>query len=142
MYRIVSAATSRSIGRKRILTQSRMTTRGWSMQPRMTMRSRRFWRATTIKYSSTTPGMRSRQIRWTVRSDSPSCVSSVEGSRPPSRTRARWNRTSPSSSPNKATDAPISNRFIWLGSCIQSSTIYSASSNEHPCLFVPSLIPV
>jgi hypothetical protein len=37
----------------------------------------------------------------TVRSDSPSCVSSVEGSRPPSRTRARWNWTSPSSSANK-----------------------------------------
>jgi hypothetical protein len=33
--------------------------------------------------------------RRTVRSDSPSCVSSVEGPRPPSRTRARWNRTSP-----------------------------------------------
>jgi hypothetical protein len=71
--------------------------------------------------------------RRTVRSDSPRCVSSVEGSRPPSRTRARWNRTSPSSSTNKTTGAPISNRCLWLGSCIQSSTIYSASLFEHPC---------
>jgi hypothetical protein len=71
--------------------------------------------------------------RRTVRSDSPSCVSSVEGSRPPSRTRARWNRTSPSSSTNKTTDGPISTRCLWLGKCIQSSTIYSASSFEHPC---------
>jgi hypothetical protein len=77
--------------------------------------------------------MRSRQKRRTVRSDSPSCVSSVEGSRPPYRTRARWNRTSPSSSTNKTTDALISNRCLWLGSCIQSSTIFSASSFEHPC---------
>jgi hypothetical protein len=69
----------------------------------------------------------------TVRSDSPSCVSSVDGSRPPSRTRARWNRTSPSSSTNKTTDAPMSNRCLWLGSCIERSTIYSASSYEHPC---------
>jgi hypothetical protein len=61
MYWIVSAATSRSICRKRILTQSRMTTKSWFMLPRMTMRSRRFWRATTGKYSSTTPCMRSRQ---------------------------------------------------------------------------------
>jgi hypothetical protein len=43
------------------LTLSRMTTKSWSMLPRMMMRSRRFWRATTRKYSSTTPGMRSRQ---------------------------------------------------------------------------------
>jgi hypothetical protein len=35
-----SAATSRSIGRKRILTQSRKTTRSWTMLPRMPMRSR------------------------------------------------------------------------------------------------------
>jgi hypothetical protein len=71
--------------------------------------------------------------RRTVRSDSPSCVSSVEGSRPPARTRARWNRTSPSPSTNTTTDAPISNRYLWLGSCIQSSTIYSARSFGHPC---------
>jgi hypothetical protein len=71
--------------------------------------------------------------RWTVRSDSPSCVSSVEDSRPPSQTRARRNRTSPSSSTNETTDASISNRSLWLGYCTQSSTIYSASSFEHPC---------
>jgi hypothetical protein len=61
MYSIVSAATSRSIDRKRILTQSRMTTRSWSMLPRMTIRSRILSRDTTRKYSSTTPGMRSCQ---------------------------------------------------------------------------------
>jgi hypothetical protein len=56
-----------------------------------------------------------------------------DGSRPPSRTRARWNRTSPSSSTNKPTDALSSNRCLWLGSCVQSSKIYSASSFEHSC---------
>jgi hypothetical protein len=37
------------------------------------------------------------------------------------------------SSTHKTTDAPISNRCLWLGSCIQSSAICSASSFEHPC---------